>query len=110
MDNLVLGELVYETQTAKAILVYGTPGEDIEVATTGIVDSHFDAEKGTLSLKAGVDAPNGTRIDVYTTADIVAGGWTKFATVTVAENSVDLNDLDLSGASLFISIGTPCVK
>ncbi len=108
VDNLVLGELIYTNAIAKAILVYGAPGEDLDVETTGIVDSYFDAEKGTLSLKAGVSgAPNGTRIDVYTTDDLLAGAWTKFATVTVAEGSVELNDLDLSGASLFISIGYP---
>ena len=107
VDNLVLGELVYETKTAKAVLVYGTPGEEIEVATTGIVDSQFDAATGKLSLKANVDAPNGTRVDIYTTDDLLAGEWTKFTTVTVAGGAVELNGLDLSEASLFISIGKP---
>ena len=110
VDNLVLGELIYSNATAKAILVYGTPGEDINVATTGIVDSQFDAATGKLALKAMVNAPNGTRIDIYTTDDLLAGEWTKFTTVTVAEGAVELNDLDLSGASLFISIGTPRVN
>lgn len=107
VDNLVLGELVYETQTAKAILVYGTPGEEIEVVTTGIVDSQFDAATGKLSLKANVDAPNGTRVDIYTTDDLLSGTWTKFTTVTVAGGAVELSDLDLSETSLFISIGKP---
>ena len=107
VDHLVLGSLVYETKTAKAVLVYGTPGEEIEVVTTGIVDSQFDASTGKLSLKANVDAPNGTRVDIYTTDDLLSGEWTKFTTVTVAGGAVELNDLDLSETSLFISIGKP---
>ena len=107
VDHLVLGSLVYETQTAKAVLIYGTPGEDIEVVTTGIVDSQFDAATGKLSLKANVDAPNGTRVDIYTTDDLLSGTWTKFTTVTVAGGAVELSGLDLSEASLFISIGKP---
>ena len=107
VDNLLLGELIYTNATAKAILVYGTPGEAIEVTTTGIADSHFDPATGKLALKAMVNAPNGTAIDVYTTDDLVNGEWTKSTTVTVAEGSVELDDLDLSGNCLFLSFGKP---
>ena len=109
VDHLVLGQLVYETQTAKAVLIYGTPGEETTIETTGITDSQYDPETGKLALKAAVNVPNGTSIDIYTTESLF-GEWTKFKTVVVSGESVELDNLDLSGASLFISIGKPGVK
>ncbi|MBP5787491.1 MAG: hypothetical protein J6Y19_06730 [Kiritimatiellae bacterium] len=108
VDHLVLGQLVYETLTAKAVFIYGTPGEEAAVETTGIEESRFDPETGKLAMKAKVAAASGTRIDVYTTADLVNGEWTKFKTVTVAtDGTVVLDDLDLSGNSLFVTFGRP---
>ena len=112
VDNLSLGKLVYETTTAKAVLVYNTGDEDIYVTTTSPVVTSVNAAAGTLSFNAEVDAPDGTSIDVYTTDTLVGedGGpapWTKAKTVIVSAGMVALKDLDLGEGNLYISIGKP---
>lgn len=86
--------------------MYEIPGAGTEVVTTGITDTQFDPATKKLALKASVDAANGTPIDIYTTDDLMAG-WTKWKTVVVAGGTVELESLDFSGSSLFISVGKP---
>ena len=112
VDNLTLGELVYETTTAKAILVYNTGDEDIYVTTASPVVTSVNAASGKLSFTAEVDVPDGTGVDVYATDSLVGpdGGpaeWTKVKTVVVSAGMVNLKDLDLGEGNLYISIGKP---
>ena len=112
VDNLVLGQLVYETETAKAILVYDNGEGDIYVTTGAPAGIRFDSASGTLSFTAEVDAPDGTSIDVYTTGTLVGedGGpapWQKAKTVIVSAGMVNLKDLDMGEGNLYISIGKP---
>ena len=112
VDNLLLGELVYETATAKAVLVYNTGDEDVYVTASAPAVTSVNAETGKLSFTAEVDVPDGTGIDVYTTDSLVGpdGGpaeWTKAKTVIVSAGMVNLKDLDLGESTLYISIGKP---
>jgi hypothetical protein len=111
VDNLVLGEVVYETVTAKAILVYGDAGEGAEIDTAAVVDTaSVTVADGKLSLSADVSGveglSDGDTVEIWTTDDL-AGEWSVAATVTVRNGSITLADLPFETDNLFLSIGKP---